>query len=182
MPIYEFYCPDNHRIYSFLARSLALAGRIPRCPENPDYRLVKVPSRFAVTGKHKTSGGDEAEAGGGDDPFAGVDDAKMAQLMGEFEGAMGSGDAEPDPRTLGRMMRRLSEVTGQNLAGPMAEMVARMEKGEDPDALEQEYGDLMEGDGASLFESARQSCRQRPPRRESKLFEMSDYLDEPVSA
>ena len=42
MPIYEFYCPDNHRIYSFLARSLALAGRIPRCPENPDYRLVKV--------------------------------------------------------------------------------------------------------------------------------------------
>ena len=182
MPIYEFYCPDNHRIYSFLARSLALAGRIPRCPENPAYRLVKVPSRFAVTGKHKSRSDDVADGGTGDDPFAGVDDAKMEQLMGEFEGVLGQGDSDPDPGTLGRMMRRLSEVTGQPLSGPMAEMVARMEKGEDPDSLEQEYGDLMEGDGANLFESARQSYRQRPPRRESKLFEMSDYLDEPVSA
>ena len=35
MPIYEFYCPDNHTVYQFLARSLALGDKTPRCPVNP---------------------------------------------------------------------------------------------------------------------------------------------------
>ena len=29
MPIYEFYCPDNNKLYSFLARSLALKDKTP---------------------------------------------------------------------------------------------------------------------------------------------------------
>jgi hypothetical protein len=32
MPIYEFYSPDNNRLYQFLARSLAYRDKTPRCP------------------------------------------------------------------------------------------------------------------------------------------------------
>ena len=95
MPIYEFYCPDNHRIYGFYARTQALAGRVPRCPDNPAFRMVKVPSRFAVTGRHRDKPGAEGGADAGDDPFSRLDDAQMEKLMGEFEGDMG-GDQEPD--------------------------------------------------------------------------------------
>ena len=177
MPIYEFYCPDNHRIYGFYARTQALAGRVPRCPDNPAFRMVKVPSRFAVTGRHRDKPGAEGGADAGDDPFSRLDDAQMEKLMGEFEGDLG-GDQEPDPRTMGRMMRRLSEVAGQPLAGPMAEMVSRMERGEDPEALEAEYGEILDGDPGNLFEAARQSLGKRPPAREPRLFEMAEYVDE----
>ena len=34
MPIYEFFCPGNNKIYSFLARSLGYSGKVPRCPDD----------------------------------------------------------------------------------------------------------------------------------------------------
>jgi hypothetical protein len=49
----NFYCPDNRKIYSFFARSLAYAGKTPRCPDNPKLRMERMISRFAVTGRAK---------------------------------------------------------------------------------------------------------------------------------
>ena len=42
MPIYEFYCPDNHKIYQFYARTLAQGRVVPACPDNPGYRMRKI--------------------------------------------------------------------------------------------------------------------------------------------
>jgi hypothetical protein len=175
MPIYEFYCPAHHRIHSFFARSLALAGQTPRCPDGGKAALVKTPSTFAVTGRHRGDGESGAEE---NDPFAGLDDAAMARLAGEFERELG-GNAEPDGRAMGRMMRRMAEIAGAPLARPMAEMVGRLEKGEDPDALEAEFGEAIGGDGAEWFEGVRKTLRERPPTRDTKLYEMSDYLASP---
>ena len=34
MPIYEYYCPDNHKIYEFFAKTLAQGQTVPKCPDN----------------------------------------------------------------------------------------------------------------------------------------------------
>jgi hypothetical protein len=178
MPFYEFYCAENHRIYTFYARSMALAGKVPRCPDHPEWRLKKLPSRFSVTGRHKERT-EADEAGGEDDPFAGIADEQLERVMGEFERELDGGDGgDADPRLMGRLMRRLSDVAGRPLAGPMAEMVARMEKGEDPDRLEAEYGDALDGEGAAgLFEAARKALRaNREPIRQPGVYEMEEWI------
>lgn len=176
MPIYEFYCPEHHRIHSFYARSLALSGRIPRCPDGGGGALVKQLSRFAVTGRHKETADGEAAAGGGTDPFAGIDDAAMERLVGEFEREL-SGGGEEDPRAMGRMMRRLAELTGKQLAGPLAEMAERLEKGEDPDALEERFGAVLDDESCDWFEGVRRFRRHGEPARDKRIHEMADFVD-----
>jgi len=177
MPIYEFYCPDNHRIYSFFARSLRLADKIPRCPDNPKWRMEKMLSSFAVT-----SGASAPEASGGGD----VDDARMDAAMNVMEREFGSlADSDnPDPRAVAKMMRRMGELTGGRMPGQMEEMLARMEKGEDLEKLEEEYGDVMEGmedfgmgDGDGPEPGKRGSRKRRAATRDPKLYEMSDWVD-----
>ena len=43
MPIYEFYCPDNNRLYTFFARNAEQAARIPLCPDNPGFGMERYP-------------------------------------------------------------------------------------------------------------------------------------------
>jgi hypothetical protein len=83
---------------------------------------------------------------------------------------------------LGRMMRKMMEASGQKLPGEMGEMLGRLEKGEDPEKLEAEYGDVMEKmdatgpDGAKKNEDFKTRLRRRlPPRRDPKLYEFADY-------
>ena len=177
MPIYEFYCPDNHRIYSFFARSLRLADKIPRCPDNPKWRMEKMLSSFAVTG-----GASEPDSGGADSS----DDARMDAAMNVMEREFGSrADSDnPDPRAVAKMMRRMGELTGGRMPGQMEEMLARMEKGEDLEKLEEEYGDVMEGmedfgmgDGDGPEPGKRGSRKRRAATRDPKLYEMSDWVD-----
>src|ERR1039457_3501912 len=71
MPIYEYYCPDNHRIYQFYARTLAQGRTVPPCPDNPRFRMRKILSPFAVVGSGGEKAGDGAGSGapgGGSDP------------------------------------------------------------------------------------------------------------------
>src|SRR4051812_36169585 len=120
MPIYEFYSPQTRKIYSFLARSLAYAGKIPRCPDNAKAKMEKLVSSFSVTGraKEKPEAGPEADPG---------DDPRMEQAMAEMEREFGGMDEEnPDPRQLARMMRKMSSLTGEKMPAQMQEMIARM--------------------------------------------------------
>jgi predicted nucleic acid-binding Zn ribbon protein len=144
MPIYEYYCPDNHKIYSFYAKTLAQGQTIPKCPENPAFRMRKILSAFAVTGRtRKAAGGDSGDSGGPPPGSAGGDpaeEAKMEAAMAAMEGEFANVD-ENDPRAMGRMMRRMSEVTGEKLDGEIEEVVRKLEEGADPDELEAQMGD-----------------------------------------
>jgi hypothetical protein len=51
MPIYEYYCLQNHTIYQFFAKTLAQGKTLPRCPDNPKWTLQKTVSQFAFTGR-----------------------------------------------------------------------------------------------------------------------------------
>lgn len=143
MPIYEFYSPDNNKLYQFLARSLAYQDKVPLCPDNAAFKMERRVSPFAVIGKAKEDTGD--------DPFAGIDDARMEGFMAEMERDMsGMDETNPDPRQLGRFMRKMTDLMGDKTPPELREMVKRLEAGEDPEKLEEQFGGMEGGEeGAS---------------------------------
>lgn len=174
MPIYEFYCPDNHKIYSFLARSLSQRDRVPRCPDNPSFRMEKRVSRFAfVKGVGETVG---------PDPFAGMDETKMESFMAEMEREMsGMDENNPDPRHMGRLMRKMSEAMGDKAPPEMREMIKRLEAGEDPEKLEDKFGDLEAagegGEGVDLLAAVKRiRAGLKAPVRDPKLYDLGDWI------
>jgi hypothetical protein len=148
MPIYEYYCPDNNRIYQFFAKTLAQGREVPKCPDNPAYRMKRMMSAFAITGRSETPKADAAKTpdveaqGAGGTPADGdsASDERMDAAFAEMEREMDGVD-ENDPRAMGRMMRRMSEVTGEKLDEQMEEVVRKLEEGTDPDKLEDQMGD-----------------------------------------
>jgi len=179
MPIYEFYCRKTDTVYSFLSPRMIASGEVPRCPDNPRYKMERVVSGFSVTGRHK----DEP---GADEP----DDPRMEAAMGELEREMAGMDEEnPDPRQMGRLMRRMADMTGEPLDGTMEEMVRKMEEGADLDALEEEFGDSMDDDGldapggegaddpgrAETLRRLMRGSRRRRPRKDPTLYDWRDF-------
>jgi hypothetical protein len=142
MPIYEYYCPDNHTIYQFYAKTLAQGKLVPKCPDNPKFRMQKALSTFAVKTGGKKSGAAEVNddtagaPGPSGDP---AEDARMEAAMGAMEGEFANVD-ENDPRAMGRMMRRMAELTGEKIDGEMEEVVRKLEEGADPESLEEQLG------------------------------------------
>jgi hypothetical protein len=136
MPIYEYYCPDNHTVYQFYAKTLAQGQTIPKCPQNPKFKMQKMLSSFAVTSGGKLSDAPPAAA---DSVGEGPDDARMEAAMGEMEREFSNVD-ENDPRAMARMMRRMSDLTGEKIDGEMEEVVRKLEEGTDPEELEEQLG------------------------------------------
>lgn len=180
MPIYEYYSEDTHRIYSFYARRLIGSDVVPRCPDGEGKRMERLVSQFAVTGRAKEKADNPGGEGMPDlDPRQ---EAEMMRLAGEMSGM---DEENPDPRQLGGLMRRMMDITGEKMPEPMLEMLARMEKGEDPEKLEEEYGDVLDDEsigapGAGMGEGEKDSVgalrRRLPARRDPTLYEMAEYL------
>ena len=193
MPYYEFYSPDTNTIYTFFARSIAYADRTPRCPdpEHSSARMIKRPSRFALIGRAK----EETEA-----PAETEADRRMEGAMAAMEKEFGGLDEEnPDPRQLGRLMRRMCDLTGETMPPEMEEMTRRLEAGEDPEKLEEQFGDVFGDDeagpggmgmpgmgdpsgadpGSTSKSKALRSLRLRSRRlrRDATIYEMAEYLD-----
>ena len=189
MPIYEYYCPEHHTIYQFFAKTLAQGKQVPKCPENPQHRLRKIISAFAVTSGGKKAD-DAAAAANQMGEGAGVDasdDPRMEAAMGAMEKEFANID-ENDPRAMGRMMRRMAELSGEKIEGEMEEVVRKLEEGADPEALEERLGgenpcsmedpDAVPGGvdgelGAKELKEARHRFRVRrlAPTRDPKLYD-----------
>ncbi len=168
MPIYEYYCKNNNKLYSFFARSTAYADVTPRCPDNAKYTLERVVSSFAITGNAK----EESE-----DFPADLDEGKMEAAFGALEREMHGIDADnPDPKQLAQFMRKFTDMTGQKLPEVFQEMMSRLEKGEDPETLEAEYGDAI--DDESVFNSIQKtlSAVKKQPVRDPELYDMREYV------
>jgi len=174
MPIYEFYCPANNRIYQFYARTIAQGSTVPPCPDNPAFPMKRILSSFAVVGSSaKGAVGSEAAADGPADSHG---DARMEAAMGEMEREF-SGVDENDPRSMGRMMRRMADLTGEKLGGEMEEVVRKLEEGADPESLEGQLGaDAAhpgeEQGGAKAGEADRGARpRRAAPARDPRLYD-----------
>ena len=172
MPIYEFHSPDTNKIYSFFARSLAYSDKIPKCPDGPDARMERLVSKFAFTGRAKETS----------DAMPDPSDPRMERVMAEMEREMsGMDENNPDPRMLGRMMRKMTDATGQAMPAEMEQMIRRLESGEDPEKLEEEFGDAFEGMDFPDSDAGAEATvigKRRPIRleRDPSLYEFSDYV------
>lgn len=193
MPIYEYYCPDNHTVYQFYAKTLAQGQTVPRCPDNPAFRMQKTVSAFAITSGGK-KGTPDAEGGalGGEPGGEPAEDARMEAAMSAMEQEFANVD-ENDPRAMGRMMRRMAELTGEKIDGEMEEVVRKLEEGADPESLDEQFGggDEASGMGDPYGEGMGMGMeggaapgpepkegkhrfkirRQLPPRRDPKLYD-----------
>ena len=168
MPIYEFYCPSCHTIYSFWSKRVE-TERVPPCPQGGRHCLSRQVSRFSVTSGGEKGEGDEM----GDLP---VDEAKLERAMTDLA-SQAEGLDEDDPRAAARLMRKLSESTGMEYGEAMQEALRRLEAGEDPDAVEEEMGGLLEGDEepfsrAGMEKKGGRRQRQAPPVRDDTLYDM----------
>ncbi len=181
MPIYEYFCPRNNTIYQFYAKTLVQGRTIPKCPDNPVFPLVKMLSPFAVTKRGKGAGENDGPASPGSAVANAGEDPRLEAAMTAMESEFSNVD-ENDPRAMGRMMRRMAELTGEKIDGDMEEVVRKLEEGADPDSLEEQFGsaepDADEpGDGApgeaNPVREARHRFRARrlPPTRDPKLYD-----------
>jgi len=164
MPIYEFYCHKCNTVYNFFARS-ANTDRIPYCPHCKRIRLKRQMSVFARVSRSKS---DE----GATDDMPAVDEARMERAM-----AMLAGEAdrinEDDPRQGANLMRKLSEAAGLNMGPGMEEALRRMERGEDPEQIEAEMGELLEGEEPFSFEQKKKKGLSKSrPRRDETLYDL----------
>jgi putative FmdB family regulatory protein len=165
VPIYEFYCPDCHTLFNFLARTVNTTKR-PLCPRCRKRRLSRQVSLFA----HLSQGGEREMED--DLPF---DESKMERAMESLAREAEHLD-EDDPRQAARIMKKLARETGIEYGDTMSEALQRMEAGEDPEAIEAELGDALEEDEPFLAsgEKGRASGnrrRTRAPDRDETLYD-----------
>ena len=164
MPIYEFYCDSCNVIFNFFSSRINTSTR-PDCPRCGTEKISRQMSTFATIGKASEEDGDM---------MAGMDEARMEEafgsLMHEAEGMN-----EEDPRQMATLMRKFTEKTGMHLGDAMEEAISRMEKGEDPDRIEQEMGEQLEGDDLFSFEGMKKKVMgetKAAPLHDEKLYEL----------
>jgi putative FmdB family regulatory protein len=164
MPIYEFYCENCNTIFNFFSRTVNTKKK-PKCPQCKTKTLSRQMSAFAVTGKAKEDSDMD------DLPF---DESKMEQAMGMLAGEADTMN-EDDPRQAANLMRKLTDMTGMKLGAGMEEALARMEKGEDPDKIEEEMGDLLEEEDPFIMPGKKGAAGKtnRPaPKRDETLYDL----------
>jgi putative FmdB family regulatory protein len=136
MPIYEYRCSTCGSRQSKFWRSMsAVKEDTLTCAKCGSKKLSRLVSRVRMV----RGGGsaDESAAGGSGGDGMGMDES----LMREMESM-----DENDPRALGRLMRKMAAASGEDLGPEFGEVVGRLEKGEDPENIERDMGDVFGGD------------------------------------
>lgn len=163
MPIYEFFCPPCHTVYKFFSRTVN-TEKIPVCPRCGFEALHRQVSGFAIGGRH----GEEME----DDDMPPMDEHRMEQAFAALAEEAEHMD-EDDPKQAAGLMRKLSEKAGLEMGPAMEEALSRMERGEDPDDIEEELGEQLESEDPFLWKSRhRAAWKRQRPRHDDHLYDM----------
>jgi len=160
MPIYEFYCQACHTVFNFFS-SRVNTEATPPCPKCQQ-ALARQISLFSTIGRAKE-----------EDDLPDLDEGRMERAMGELA-REAEGLNEEDPQQMAALMRRFSDKTGMSLGAGMEEALSRMESGEDPEAIEQEMGNLLDGEDPFTLKARKggTGSTQRAPQRDETLYEL----------
>ena len=164
MPIYEFFCDDCNTVFNFFSKTIN-TQKVPICPKCKKKKLSRQVSMFAITGKAKEDTDLE------DLPF---DESKMEQAMSMLAGEAEHMD-EDDPKKAADLMRRLSDMSGLKLGQGMEEALSRMEKGEDPEKIEAELGEILEGEDPFVLPGKKggdMKSTRRAPFKDETLYDL----------
>ena len=175
MPIYEFYCSHCHRVFSFLS-SRVNTKAAPSCPRCGKPELPRRVSVFAIGAGSRKSATERAEGEGGGDP----NDERMMRAMAELGPQLESLD-NASPQDAARLMRRLYGAMGESIDARTEEAFRRMEAGEDPDRLEEEMGEAIDGEpsgsvGQTDEATSLGAMRRRvlPPSVDETLYDLAE--------
>ncbi|HEY9160619.1 MAG TPA: zinc ribbon domain-containing protein [Desulfomonilia bacterium] len=162
MPVYEFYCERCNTVYNFFSRRIN-NDRIPECPECKTIKLKKKISLFNTpSGKAKES----------EDGMPNIDESRLEKAMAMLGREAGSIN-EDDPKQAANLLRKLSDAAGLNLGPGFQEALSRLERGEDPETIEQEMGDIFEGeDPFQQTSPAGIRSQKRRPKVDETLYEL----------
>lgn len=150
-------------VYKFLSKKVD-TETVPFCPKCKKMRLQRRVSLFAAG-----SGGKKGDA---DQDMPPVDESKMERAMGMLA-KEAEGMNEEDPRQAAQLMRKLSDATGLKMGSGMEEALRRLERGEDPEKIEQEMGDIFESEEPFTFEGTEKKASHRlDPSVDETLYEM----------
>ena len=121
-------------------------------------------SAFAISGRAKE---------GGESDDLPINEGKMEQAM-QMLASEAEHINEDDPRQAANLMRKLTNMTGLELGTGMEEALRRMEKGEDPEQIESEMGDLLESEEPFQLAAKKgaRTERNKPPRRDDTLYDL----------
>ncbi len=122
-------------------------------------------SVFSFTG-NATEEGDMADL-----PF---DESKMEEAM-HVLAREADHIREDDPRQAADLMRKLTDMTGMELGSGMQEALSRMERGEDPEKIEAEMGDILESEEPFVFQGKKgraDRSRRSAPIRDDTLYDL----------
>ncbi len=163
MPIYEFCCDKCNTVYKFFSRSVN-TEKVPNCPSCKDVQLKRQISLFAtVSGKKE----DNTDAN-----MPPIDEARMERAMSMLAKEADKIN-EDDPRQAANLMRKLSDATGLKMGAGMEEALSRLERGEDPEKIEQEMGYIFESEEPfSLEDKGKKSGRKTKPKIDETLYEL----------
>lgn len=165
MPIYEFFCKKCNTIYKFYSRTIDTTT-IPKCPKCKRVKLERIFSSFATKSSRKGEG--EADATVPD-----IDESRLEKAIDMLE-KESAGMDEDDPRQTADFMRKLTDAAGISMGEGMQEALERLERGEDPETIEAEMGDLLDDESFS-FESRKKKGGKKseaPPEVDETLYEL----------
>ncbi|MDG1138903.1 MAG: hypothetical protein P8N49_05225 [Opitutales bacterium] len=147
--------------------------------------MKKLLSAFSITGNSDSTDDEIAEPSQPDagNPFDGLDPKQANVVMKELESSMaGMDDDNPDPKQMGSLMRKMCDLTGEKMDNQMEEVVRKLEEGMDPNALEDQMGDLGEEQGApgeevdSITPTKVKKAFTKKLTRDPKLYEFVDFI------
>lgn len=162
MPIYEFYCARCNTIYNFFSPSVN-TSKIPACPKCKDVKLTRQMSVFV-----KVSGSEKAED---DHPFLGMDAKKMEKELVKFA-SLAEKVKDDDPHAAAQLMRKFTEMTDMKLGDNFQEALQRIEKGEDPEKIEDEMGDMLTEEKVLSEKQAMKTATKSKPKIDETLYEL----------
>ena len=180
MPLYEFYCEPCHTIYTFRAQHVDTES-VPACP-----RCGKPLSRQVSSFSHIVRGAiqPESDTGGFDaDEIKQAERDELIAKMGRRLDAMGEDGG--DPAEAVKVMRQMAAQGGLNFSADVAEAMARIEAGQDPEKIDEQFSEVFDredpfsqGDGEDVEMSGKQEKKMgwlrhlQPPRRDPKWYDL----------
>lgn len=174
MPLYEFYCEPCHTIFNFLSKRVDTAT-LPPCPKCA-HPLSRQVSAFAHLRHAKGSDAD----GPTDDGMPPLDEARMERAMAAMGPELENLGEDADPRQAANLMRRFAQTSGLKFNATVEEALNRMASGEDPDAVEAEFGDALESanpfadspEAGARVSQLKRLLRAAGPRRDPKWYDL----------
>ncbi|HEM48931.1 MAG TPA: zinc ribbon domain-containing protein [Caldithrix sp.] len=164
MPIYEFYCGHCNTIFKFFSRTINTT-KVPVCPKCQSSKMERAMSTFATISKSSDSAEDDIA-------MPNMDESKMEQAM-TLLAREAEGMDEDDPKQAANLMRKLTEMTGMEMGPGMEEAISRLERGENPDQIEAEMGDLLENEDPFILKKiAGGLAKKNKPNRDDTLYDM----------